>query len=59
MASVTEPHLPLDQENGVPGYEYSNLLPESKAMKDIKRIKRYQNMQNSYEKQKVLMVPQG
>ena len=48
MASVTEPHLPLDQENGVPGYEYSNLLPESNAMKDIKRIKRYQNMQNSY-----------
>ena len=50
MASVTEPHLPLDQENSIPGYEYSNSMPESNAMKDIKRVKRYQNMQNSYSK---------
>ena len=59
MATVTEPQLPKDPENLLPGFEYKTLSPDSKCMRDKKKVKRYENMQNSYAKQKVLLVPQA
>ena len=57
MATVTEPNLPKDPENHLPGFEYKTSSPDSKSLRDQKRVKRYENMQNSYAKQKVLLVP--